>query len=301
MDFLKQLGMFFGWLSGVIAGFTAVLYGLGFMATVSHQGLLGLDWAITPRETLWYLGLGGQVAAHWALLAMVALLLVLIGGESLRWVVRRLRGKDDARPGRVAAAARWLDRNVVWFIALMAMVLIGIMMGEFAGALQISDLLFAGTEKLCGGGGVFGDIVAADRIALLERANKIAFYAALALGVGWYAAPRLISREGPAIPLLICLAVALQALGAIPASHGIFVLDTSLRSVAADGAVIETFPEGSLRLLARTRDGLWAWEPASRAVHWFAEGTFGHLRIGDALPIRALACPENLAGAARLR
>ncbi len=291
MDVLKQLGTFFGWLSGVIAGFTAVLYGLGFMATVSHQGMLGLDWAFTSREPLWYLGLGGQVAAHFTFLAMVALLLVLIGGESLRWLVLRLGGQDPARPGPVAAVARWLDRNVVWFIAVLALVLVGMMMSQFGGALGINNLLFAGADQLCRGGGVIGDIAGADRAALTARADKIAFYAALALGVAWYAAPRLIAGKGPAIPLLICLAVALQAAGAVPASHGIFLLDTSLRSITADGPGIGQFPDGSLRLLARARDGLWVWQPATREVDWFAEGSFQQLRIGDSQTIRALACP----------
>ena len=290
MDLLKFFGKLLGWLSGVLAGTTAVLYGLGFIATVAHLGMLGLDWAITAREPLWYLGLGAQVAAHWALQAMLALLLVLGIGEILRWFGRRARRGDPEAPSRLARVVNWIDRRLVWFISVISLVLIGYMMSAFEGALEVRNLLFAENELLCRRDGVVGDLAAADLRALSARAERVVFFAALALGLAGYAAPRLASGRGGPVPLLVCLAVGLQALGAVPAAHGLFILDQELRAVSAEGEHIGAFSSGQLYMLARAENGLWAWEPPSRRVHWFAEGSFGHLEIGKAHSMRALAC-----------
>ncbi|MBM9593893.1 hypothetical protein [Roseitranquillus sediminis] len=292
MELVKAFGKLLGWLSGVLAGITAVLYAFGFIATVTHQGMLGLELANTSREPLWYLGLGAQIAARWALQAMLALMLVLVLGETVRWLSRRARAEAAAEPGRIARTARWLDRQTPWGIAVLALFLIGYMMSAFGGALGIRGLLFAAPEAICTRDGVVGDIVAADLRSLSSRADQVVFFAVAALGICGYAVPRLAAGQAGALPLLICGAVTLQAVGAVPSAHGLFVLRPELRSLAAEGDGIGAHGE-ALYLLARTEDGLWAWEPGTQRLHWFAGGSYSHLRIGRTHSIGALLCPPG--------
>lgn len=291
MDLLKQLGTFFGWLSGVVAGITATLYALGFVASLTHQGMLGLDWAIIAREPLWYLGLGGQVAQYWAFQTTVWLLLVLAVGESLLAGLRWAETRESPRARLLKAGASWLDRQLIWLLAILSLVLAGFMMSAFDGALTVRSLLFASKAELCHPDGVVADLAAANREALAGRAKSVAAFAALALGVGGYAIPRLVARRGPALPLLICIAVGLQALAAIPSAHGIFLIDSRLRYFGTDAGIAGAAPQNPLYLLIRARDGLWVWEPAARTVHWASNESFDTLSIGRAVAIASLACP----------
>lgn len=293
MDLLKQVGAFFGWLSGVVAGVTAALYALGFIATIARQGMLGLEWAITSREALYYLGLGGQVASRWAFLATVWLLLVIAAGETLLWTIRWVAGREHIRLRAIRKCAAWIDRQLIWLIAILAMLFAGLMMNAFDGALQVRGLLFASVGELCRSDGVLADLAGANSNALAVRADRVAGFAALAIGTCAYAVPRLVASHGPALPMLVCIAVAFQAVAAIPTAHGIFLLDTRLRSTEAGGEGIEALPAGDLWLVTRSRDGVWVWEPIAREVYWLAEGSFDRLRIGEARSIRSLACGQG--------
>jgi hypothetical protein len=296
MDLLKHLGGFFGWLSGIVAGVTATLYAIGFIASLARQRMLGLDWGATSQETLWYLGLGGQVASRWAFLATVWLLLVIAVGESFIWALRRISGWERRELRFFRSAALWLDRQLIWLIALVATLFTGLMMNAFDGALQVSGLLFAGAGEICTGGGVVGDLVTANDAALTARADTVAGFAALALGTGAYAVPRLLARHGPALPMLLCGAVAFQALAAIPTAHGIFLFDARLHDVDPQGGGPAGDRAGALSLVARVRDGIWLWEPSTGDMHWIAEEAVSGLRVGAPRSIRSLACRQACRG-----
>jgi hypothetical protein len=291
MDVLKQLGAFFAWLSGVVAGITATLYALGFVASLAHQGMLGLDWAIIVREPLWYLGLGGQVAQYWAFQATLWLLLVLAIGECILGGLRWAETRESRRARFLRATALWVDRHLVWLFAVLSLIIAGFMMSAFDGAIQVRGLLFAAPEQLCHSNGVIADLAAWNQEMLRQRAANVAKFASLALGVGGYALPRLIAGQGPPLPLLACIAVTLQALAAIPSAHGIFLIDTRVRQFAATlGDEARSPAEGSY-MLTRARDGVWLWQPSERRVDWLSNESFDRMRIGAASTIRSLACP----------
>jgi hypothetical protein len=296
MDLLKHLGAFFGWLSGIVAGVTATLYAVGFIASIARQRMLGLDWGATSQEALWYLGLGGQVAARWAFLATVWLLLVIAVGESLIWGLRRIARWERRELRAFRSAALWLDRQLIWFIALVATLFTGLMMNAFDGALQVNGLLLADAGAICTAGGVVGDLVTANGAGLTARADTVAGFAALALGTGAYAVPRLLARHGPALPMLLCVAVAFQALAAIPTAHGIFLFDARLHDVVLEGEGLPGERDGVLSLVGRVRGGVWLWEPATGDMHWIAERTITGLRVGAPRTIRSLACRDAGAG-----
>lgn len=290
MDLLKHLGAFFGWLSGIVAGVTATLYAIGFIASIARQRMLGLDWGATSQEALWYLGLGGQVASRWAFLATVWLILVIAVGESTIWALQRIASWERRELRAFRSTALWLERQLVWFIALLATLFTGLMMNAFDGALQVSGLLFAGAREICTGGGVVGDLVTANGAELAARADTVAGFAALALGTAAYAVPRLLARHGPALPMLLCAAVAFQALAAIPTAHGIFLFDARLHDVVPQGEELPGDRAGALSLVARIRGGIWLWEPSTGDMHWIAERTISGLRVGEPRTIRSLAC-----------
>lgn len=285
MNPFAKLGAFVGWLSGSIAGVTAILYGFGFVATQIHQRLLGIGWAFVTRDTLWYLGVGGQVVAWSGLLIATALLPLFLAGEAVRAFGRTAADWQDGWKGRLGRVARWIDRHVLWFLALLLMVLAGNMMARFEGALDETDLLYRSAKELCSAQGVLSDLLSQDAGQRSQRANAIILYAALAIGIGWYAAPRLLSGTAPPIPALVSIAVGLQALGSIPAAYGIFMMGTRFHEVQIDDA-----GDGGYRLLARAEDGVWLWEPTSQRVHWIANSEFQRLVVGRQVDLTATDC-----------
>jgi hypothetical protein len=280
LDLLKQLGLFLGWLSGVVAGITAFLYGLGFVATNAHQRVLGLDLAMVMREPSWFIGVGGQVAARWLLLAMVALLPMMLVGEALLWLARSLRAR-----GRAVGLIGWIDRRIVWIIAVLSLVLAAVLMGTLRDPLGISGLLFLDRAGICRADGFAASLGANDGRTLSETADRVALLTAIAFGIGWYAAPRLIAQRGPAVPMFICAAVALQALGTIPVAHGILVMRKEVREMRVAGT---SDREGFLITVAR--DGLWVWQPDAQRVQWLEQGSYQLLDIGKPIALRAAAC-----------
>jgi hypothetical protein len=108
--------------------------------------------------------------------------------------------------------------------------------------------------------------------------------------------PRLLARHGPALPLLLCAAVAFQALAAIPTAHGIFLFDARLHDVVPEREGLPGEGGTPLSLVAQVRGGVWLWEPATGDMHWIAERTITGLRVGAPRSIRSLACREAGAG-----
>jgi hypothetical protein len=290
MEILKQLGAFMGWVSGVIAGISAVLYVFGFVATTAHQSMLGLNWGVVSRDTLWYLGVGGQVIARWTLLAFLVFLLVIVAGEVILRGVRWAKARNGRILGWLAGPARWFDRHVVWFIALLVMAVGERLMESLESILAVRGLLFLDPETLCSRDGIVSELVDNNIEALRARASTVALYSALAIGIVAYAVPRFIAGDRPAIPLLVCIAVGINSLFAIPIAHGICIIEPRWRALAGQGGAIGDYPGGRLWLLARTADGVWAWEPAERRVHLFTIGPIGQLNIGRADRIRDVAC-----------
>ena len=291
MDILKLLGTALAWVSGVVAGVTAILYALGFAASVAHQRLLGVDWGVISREPLWYLGVGGQVLVAWLAQAMVVFFIVVLAGEAVLFLIRRLKRLNGALTRGVGKVFAWVDRHIVWLIAFLAMFLTHFLMQSIIEAVRVRNLLLGDNGAACEAGGLRAALLDFDEAILLDRWGGVALLSAMAIGVGAYALPRLAAGEGPALPLLICIAVAANAVISVPVAHGIFRADTRWPSVSGDGEQLSDFTANRLRLLGRTPDGLWAWEPEANAVHLFVQGTFDHLRIGPETSIRqALNC-----------
>jgi len=293
MDILKLLGTALAWVSGVVAGITAILYALGFAATVAHQRMLGVNWGVIARDPLWYLGAGGQLLVGWLAEAMVAFFLVALVGEACLRLIGWLKRRDGRLTRSVAHLADWIDRHVVWLVALLAMVATGFLLSYIRELVSVRNLLLSEPSTTCAAEGLTAEILHFNEPALQARSESITMFSAIAIGVGAFAVPRFAAGQGPALPLLICIAVGINAALSVPISHGILRIDTRWQSVTGDGA-FAALPAGTLRLLGRTPDGIWAWEPAERTVHLFVAGNFDHLRIGPARTIaESLNCPAR--------
>ena len=282
MDPLKTVASFIGWLSGSLAGLTAVLYALGFIAMMAHQRLLGLDWAFVARDTLVFLGVGGQVAATFILLAPLTLLVVLAIGETIGWLLGIATGWKEGWRRRPGAAARWLSRNAVWFLAVLAAGLMTRAMDGFGGALSVTGLLFMTPADLAAATGITAELVnGTETAARQNRATDIVVNAIAALGVTWYAARLLMKTPAPAIAVVIFAGVGIQALGAVPIAYGIFSMKLELHPIR--------FPAGDLprglRLIEREGAGLWLWDPATREVRWLEPGQVETFTVGKPLPV----------------
>ena len=284
MDILKLLGIALAWVSGVVAGIAAFLYALGFAETVANQRMLGVSWGVIARDPLWYLGAGGQVLIGWLAEAMVVFFLVAIAGQMFFLLVAWLR-RRRGQLVMLARAADWIDRHVVWLLAMLAMVVTGSLLSSVAELARIRNLLLDEPSATCAAGGLTAAVIRADDAVLADWSNAVTIYSALAIGLGSFAVPRLAAGEGPALPLLICIAVTINAILSIPIAHGVLRVDTRWPSVTGDES-LATVPAGTLRLLGRTPDGVWAWKPEDRTVHVFIAGSYRHLEIG---PTRTIA------------
>lgn len=284
MDPLKKVVSFVGWLSGSLAGLMAVLYALGFIAMMAHQRLLGLDWAFVARDTLVFLGIGGQVAATFILLAPLILFGVLILGESLGWALTQVSAWREGWRRMPGAVARWLVRHGVWFLAVAASFLMINATDGFGGALSVTGLLFQSQAELASAQGVKAILLdEAASAARQARANEIAMYAVAALGVIWYAARILMRRRAPAIAVVIFAGVGIQALGALPIAYGIFSMRLALHPIQFP-ADQHGVPDG-LRLIEREGEGLWLWNPKTREVTWIAPGEARSFHVGKPRPL----------------
>ncbi|MEM7508027.1 MAG: hypothetical protein AAF415_14925 [Pseudomonadota bacterium] len=284
MDPIKKVASFIGWLSGSLAGLMAVLYALGFIAMMAHQRLLGLDWAFVARDTLVFLGIGGQVAATFILLAPLILFGVLIVGESAGWALSSMSGWREGWRRIPGALARWLGRYGIWFLAVAASLLMIRATQGFQGALSITGLLFQSQVELANSEGVktmlIDDTAAGARQA---RANEIVMYAVAALGVIWYAARILLRTAAPAIAVIIFAGVGVQALGALPIAYGIFSMRLELHPIQVSSDR-DHLPSG-LRLIEREGASLWLWNPATREVIWLAPNQIDSFDVGKPRPL----------------
>jgi len=296
MELIALIARSLGWLSGALAGATAVLYALGFIATVSHQGMLGLDLANTSQTPIWYLGLGAQVAARWALQATLGVAAVLVAGEIVRRVARRLERPGAGGAGRVARVVAWGRRHFVWALAVLAMIAVGRMMAEFDGALGIRQLLFVEAGRACTADGVVRDLVVADRASLSARADGVVLFAVVALGLAGYAAPAILAGRSAVLPAFLCVAVLIQAIGAVPAAHGLFIMPVQLREIDARGEGGRRLTGDTAFLVARSGDGIWVWDRGARRLGLLAEGSFERFDIGAARSLRDVTCPPAQAG-----
>jgi len=279
---LKRIGLFLGWLTSVLAGISAVFYSFGFIAEDAQQKLLGLDWASTSRDTVWYLGRGATVLAALGAVAALVLPVAITVLETMRWLV--------PRAGRVGAA---LARGGVWWIAV-ALVGLNLWLLALMAPLNstLTSVLFELEGHVCSGENTLLAMVAERATdALLTEASYRFALVTVILTLAGYAVQRF-TGEGtePAVPMVICLVAGFTAALSVPMTYGRLMDEVELRPLTETAGLPAPLTERTLYHVASAAGGIWVWEPASTDVHWIDTRSYSHVGYGAGASLRAAGC-----------
>lgn len=285
---LKQFGALIAWLSGSVAGISAILYALGFIATKSADQVLGVGLDFASRDPFDYVARGGSVVMRTVIISMGPVLVVMaLASLFRRGYARSGLGKRQSldmvrRWGGVAAAPTTaLTMIVLVFAGLTYCVL---------PALQVEGLLFAEAKPLDGcndGGDIAAAILSQDRAVLGYWFNLFAVCIGLVTGLGIIARSRL-ALEGQRIWLTFAGVAGLLALVGVPIAYGALVVQASAPDVwinasPNDGA-------STTRMLSRSDSGVLVWLEDKRKVQWINVSRIDNLTIGRDRPILTVSC-----------
>ena len=292
---LTGLKGFVVWLTGSVAGLTAVLYGIGYLVTRAHFSVLGLygfaevgnDYFL-QEGAKFFVVVGYKIARAAApLLAVLAFLALVVFVIWLlaRFALRRLT--PGARLGDVGQRlrSRLLSIRNADFWRASAFVLFLFAALNEAGTsviasqrpLCIANLLYAtGQQGQCGGTTGHADAVAireallaGDTATLDLRFESILFGIAgtsILIYLAWRLAPAWRHRGWLLAPLL--LALALFAI-LLPMDYGVLERPISyplVRITPNDGQA--EIDQGPLFLMNKTDSGFVVWSATSRHVVW---------------------------------
>ncbi|MEQ8965509.1 MAG: hypothetical protein RID91_06770 [Azospirillaceae bacterium] len=303
MPTLRRIAGLIGWLSGSLAGVTAILYALGFVATLTHLRLLGLSPTLVPHEPTVQVARGGMALVH-AFVLLVPTLAVLVVATALGSLAWRLfRGERPAtaaeatpRPVREALLAGLL------IAATWAAVLAGLL-GGLRPALAAGDLLYRDLGALCAEGTeIVTALLRQDREALGTRHVMVTAAALVALAAAWSCARIGIVRRAPARSLLLLLPAVALALLLLPMSYGVFVLRGEWSPVTvrlADGETLggtaagETAKENEADalLIRNATDGVLVWLTGDRSLRWIDRRGVDWMALGRPRPVLETLAP----------
>jgi hypothetical protein len=278
LEQLRKLGAFVGWLSSSLAGVTALLYAMGFIATLAHLRVLGMDFDFASRDPFEYISRGGSAVWRGTLAAIVPGLLLVFLWELISGLVARLRKRSDARP--------MLFGDIALVLLMVIVAAIGLHFG-LSPALEPKSLLFADDSTVCG---YLADettkaIVTDDREELGKQFARVAFAAGIVASLAWLGARRMLREGGSRILLSLYAVTAVITMLIIPVAHGVF-LGTGLPSIQLFGEVTNRFTDaGSLRLLQHGDSGTFLWSESAREILWLRSETVEGFRLGMTAPL----------------
>lgn len=283
---LKRFGALVAWFSGSLAGISAILYALGFVATKSADQVLGVGLDFASRDAFDYIARGSSVVMRTALVAIWTVLAVLAAASMVRWA--------DARFGlgnrqSLGVARRWADTLAAPAAALsMLFLAIAGLAVCVLPALQTTGLLFAVPRPgpACDGG-IAAAIQSQNRGELRDWFNIYALCLGLITGIGLSARARLADENRRGWLLLSWLAGMLAFVGA-PIAYGALVVQIS----APDVWINQAPGDGTsgMRLLSRSGDGVLVWLEDKRKVQWISASHIDKLTVGPERAIATAAC-----------
>ena len=282
---VKRIGGLVGWVSGSLAGLTAILYAIGFVASKAADQALGIGLDLASRDAFVHVARGASLVMRTGLIAIWPVLVVLAGAVGVRWLARLLDPAGSLR-GRLHGLAAPAAGATMLAIAVAGLSLC------VAPALGVRGLLFAEapTTGICPTDTLERAILAQDRISLQRWFDVYALGLGAVLGIGLLARRRFGAGTPPVWSLLAVVAVTLALLGAALA-YGALVVETTAPEV-------QLAPEpgtaaGPMRLLARDADGVLVWLEGERRVRWIAGGQIDMLTVGESRPLVVNPCIED--------
>lgn len=284
---LKEIGGLVAWVSGSIAGISAVLYAIGFLATKSSESVLGIGLDFTDQDHFTLVARGASVIARtaiygvWPALALIGL--VRLG----RWAIGRWRG--EGAEATLAAMARYLVP--VAAVAILVIVFLALRF-HVADALGVKGMLFTAPAV--------AEACPVDDLRLAVLAQNVGVlqssFAAFALWIGLLAGIAIVIRGRIVAPenrfwLFVAGTGTGLALIATPLAYGAQILEKKAAPVVLAPAPADD--PGAMRLLSRAGDGILVWLEDRHEVRWIARANVSEMTIGPAETIRVVGCPED--------
>lgn len=287
---LKSFATFVAWISGSLAGISAILYALGFVATKAADQVLGIGFDFATRDPVFYVARGSSLVMRTLIISVWPALAVLGIAAAVRWVCGARAADGDAAKGSTlrrlgaasAAPAVSLAMLTLAFLALASFVI---------PALDFEGLLFttAGPERTCAQpNGVVKALMLQDHGTLNRTFTLFALCAGLIVGAGIALHDRFL-QAGHAAWLAVAGLAGFLTLVGIPIAYGALVVEAAAPSVRITPAPAAA--AGPTRLLARSNSGALIWLENEREVLWVSGGAIQTLVIGPSRPIVILACP----------
>ena len=287
---MKQIGLLIAWLSGSLAGITAGLYTLGFVATIGADALLGIDAALNVRDPAFYIGRGASLLIRTLLIGMLSALPMIAIGEGVGWLckqeaITRLDAWGRARRILGAAVAPAAS------LAMLYLALVGLN-GYILPSRAARDLLF--TSEIA------ADICQASNPLTLaifaqQREALDGWFTFMALIAGGVAGLAVIARErlaerGNGLWLSLASIAGFLVLIEVPLAYGFMAVEFAPHRIEI--AAPQGTGEGPLRLIARSSGGLLLWREHEREMLWIRDSEVATFIIGAGTPIAPLGCGD---------
>jgi hypothetical protein len=294
---LKAVGKFIGWLSGSLAAISGVLYGLGYLVTLSNLYSLGLNFYLFDFDPSFYLTRGANFVLYFTrwffqtLLYLIVLIspILLLGFG----VYRRRAWISDRLPAKGRAAVDYVrNRPLIWrgvlFAALFA-VLVQDVWVRFEGFSTILDESHNLFDPLESGPQEPGSQKSEPR----KPGEVILFYqlflieAAVLLYLAWRVTAAWRFRALMAAPFALVLAMSVVTL---PMIYGILVISNEFPAIRViTGEPGAETRSSELYLLSKTDNEFILWDSNNRKVLWLPLSSVRRAEIGrsKALPARA--------------
>lgn len=288
---LKQFGALIAWISGSLAGISAVLYALGFVATKAADQVLGIGFDFATRDPVFYVARGSSMVMRTVLISVWPALAVIGVAALVRWAWNARPDGSERAPmsplRRVCRAALAptvsLAMLVLSFAALSAFVI---------PALEFEGLLFTAPDPArdcVQPNGLITALMLQDHETLDRNFTLYALCAGLITGAGIATRNRLLQERPRAWLALAGLAGFLTLVG-IPIAYGSLVVEAAAPSVSVKPMPAEAAM--AMRLLARSNSGALIWLEAKREVLWISARAIESLTIGPSRTIVILTCPQ---------
>jgi len=288
---LKQIGGFVAWFSGSVAGISALLYALGFVATKAADQVLGVGIDFTSRDAVAYVARGGSVVMRTALISVWSALGVLAVAALIRWFWARSGLEGRASVARLRPSAEAVAPPAA-ALAMIAVSIIGLAR-YVVPALGVEGLLFASlapAEVCAREPGLQRAILTQNAEALQDFFSVFALCIGAVIGLGLLARQALMAPDRRSWAVLAGLALFLGLLGA-PIGYGALVLEAAAPPVAIRP---ETAGEpGRMRLISRADNGILIWLEDRRKLRWIKAEKVDMLTVGRSQPIVTISCPET--------
>jgi len=316
---LKPFATFIAWISGSLAGISAVLYALGFVATKAADQVLGIGFDFATRDPVFYVARGSSLVMRTVIISIWPALAVVGIAAVVRWACAA-RASDgapaegstgakvtsgpngdntaaDATGDKVAKGSRLRRLGSASAPAVVSVAMLVLAFAALSAfvipALDFEGLLFTAPDPdrdCTQPNGLVTALMLQDHATLGRNFTLFALCAGLIAGAG-IALRDSFLQEGRRAWLAVTGLAGFLTLVGIPIAYGALVVEATAPTVRIAPAPAEA--AGPMRLLARSSSGALIWLETAREVLWVNGGAIQSLTIGPSRPIVILACPAS--------